>query len=81
MSSGLSLGVYNVELRCGVIKAFDSGSYKATVQLLGSLSVWLEGLAVARNIPAAEMVVGRNCALIFFDETNPNDAVLVAVWE
>jgi hypothetical protein len=51
------------------------------VQLLGSLSVWLEGLAVARNIPAAEMVVGRNCALIFFDEANPNDAVLVAVWE
>ena len=70
-----------MELRSGVVKAFDSGSYKATVQLLGSLSVWLEGLAVARNIPAAEMVVGRNCAIIFFAETNPNDAVLVAVWE
>jgi hypothetical protein len=70
-----------MELRCGVVKAFDSDSYKATVQVLGSLSVWLEGVAVARNIPQGEMAAGRNCAIIFFDGTNPNDAVLVAVWE
>ena len=67
-------------IRRGIVKAFDSGSYKATVQVAGSLAVWLEGVAVARNIPQAEMVVGRNCVLIFFDETNPGDAVLVGVW-
>jgi hypothetical protein len=67
-------------IRKGVIKGFDSESYKATVQVAGSLSVWLEGVAVARNIPSAEMVTGRNCALIFFDETNPQDAVVVAVY-
>lgn len=70
-----------MELKSGVVKAFDANSYRATVQVLGSLSVWLEGIAVARNIPAAEMVAGRRCALVFFDETNPDDAVLVAVWE
>ena len=69
-----------MQVRKGVIKGFDSGSYKATVQVAGSLSVWLEGVPVARNIPSAEMIVGRNCALIFFDETNPSDAVLVAVY-
>jgi len=69
-----------MQVRKGVIKDFNAGSYKATVQVAGSLSVWLEGVPVARNIPSAEMVVGRNCALIFFDETNPSDAVLVAVY-
>jgi len=69
-----------MEVRKGVIKGFDSGSYTATVQVAGSLSVWLEGVAVARNIPSSEMVEGRSCALIFFDETNPEDAVVVAVY-
>ncbi len=69
-----------MEVRKGVIKGFDSGSYRATVQVAGSLSVWLEGIPVARNISSAEMVVGRHCALIFFDEANPQDAVLVAVY-
>jgi hypothetical protein len=69
-----------MEVRKGMIKGFDSGSYKATVQVAGSLSVWLEGVAVARNIASSEMVGGRSCALIFFDETNPEDAVLVAVY-
>ncbi len=70
-----------MELKSGVVKDFDASSYQATVQVAGSLSVWLDGIAVARNIPAAEMMAGRNCALVFFDETNPDDAVLVAVWE
>ena len=70
-----------MKLKSGVVKDFDANSYQSTVQVLGSLSVWLEGIAVARNIPAAEMVTGRSCAVAFFDETNPDDAVLVAVWE
>ncbi len=69
-----------MRLRKGKLKAFDSGSYTATVQVAGSLSVWLSGVPVARNIPAAEMVAGRACALIFFDDANPDDAVLVAVY-
>ncbi len=69
-----------MEVRKGTIKGFDSVSYKATVQVAGSLSVWLEGVAVARNIPPSEMIAERRCALIFFDETNPEDAVLVAVY-
>jgi hypothetical protein len=67
-------------IKKGVIKAFDSATYIATVQIAGSLSVSLEGITVARNIPTSEMVSGRNCAIIFFDETNPKDAVVVAVY-
>ncbi|MBI4282650.1 MAG: hypothetical protein HY672_04100 [Chloroflexi bacterium] len=69
-----------MEMKRGVVKAFDVGTYKATVQIEGSLSMWLEGVPVARNIASAEMVAGRSCAVLFFDEANPEDAVLIAVW-
>jgi len=69
-----------VEIRKGMVKGFDAGGYTATVQVMGSLSVWLEGVPVARNIPAAEMVTGRTCAILFFDPSNPKDGVVVAVW-
>ncbi len=64
----------------GILKSFNSGDYTATVQLAGSDKVYLEGIAVARNIPAAEMTAGRKLAIVFFDEYNSNEAVVVAVY-
>ncbi len=66
--------------RKGVLKSFNSGDYTATVQLASSYKVYLEGITVARNIPAAEMTVGRKVAVIFFDEHNAKEAVVVAVY-
>ncbi|MFC2071955.1 hypothetical protein ACFLUU_04470 [Chloroflexota bacterium] len=48
-----------MSLRKGVLKSFNSGDYTATVRLAGSYKVYLEDVAVARNIPMAEMTVGR----------------------
>ena len=39
-----------------------------------------DGIAVARNLPSAEMLAGRNTAVLFFDENSPGDAVVVAVY-
>ena len=64
----------------GVLKAFDNGTYTATVQLQGSLSVWLEDVSVSRGLPTAEMVTGRNVSVQFHEAGNPDDAVVVAVW-
>ncbi len=69
-----------MEIRRGVLQAFDSGTYLATVAMAGSLGVWLSGLAVSRGIADTEMVGGRHVAVIFFDASNPNDAVVCAVW-
>ena len=68
------------ELKRGIVQSFNATDYKATVQVAGSLLGWLDNVAVARNIPATEMVVGRNCALLIFDLANPGDAVVVAVY-
>ena len=69
-----------MEFRKGTLKSFDSGAYKATLQMAGSLATWLQSVPVARNIPMAEMVNGRSCAILLFDPANPNDAVVVAVY-
>ena len=69
-----------MRLRKGVLKSFNSGAYTATVQLASSYKVYLEDVAVARNLPAAEMVSGRKVTVIFFDEHNAKEAVVVAVY-
>ena len=69
-----------MEIRRGVLRAFDSASYTATVEVAGSIATWLAGVAVSRNIGSSELVAGRHVALLFFDPSNPDDAVVCAVW-
>jgi len=69
-----------MRLRRGALRSFNSSNYTATVQLAGSYKVYLEDIAVARNLPIAEMVAGRKVAVIFFDEHNPKEAVVIAVY-
>lgn len=67
-------------IRKGILKTFNSTDYTATIQLAGSLKVYLEDITVARNLPVAEMIAGRKAVVVFFDEHNPRDAVVVAVY-
>ena len=69
-----------MDVKRGVLRSFDSVAYKASVQLAGSLSVWLKDVSVARNIAISELINGRNVAVVFFDVSNPDDAVVFAVW-
>jgi hypothetical protein len=69
-----------IELRKGLLKSFNSGDYTASIQLTGSHKSYLEGVTVARNLPAAEMIAGRRVAVIFFDEHNPGEAVVAVVY-
>jgi len=67
-------------IKKGILKSFNSDTYLATVQIAGSLSVWLENIPTSRAIPAAEMVSGRSVAVLFNDIDNPTDCVVIAVW-
>jgi len=69
-----------MKLRKAVLRSFNSGNYTATVQLVGSYKVYLEDIAVARNLPVTEMTTGRKVAVLFFDEHNPKEAVVIAVY-
>ena len=69
-----------MSLRKAILKSFNPGDYTATIQVSGSYKAYLEGVAVARNIPAVEMAAGRKVAVIFFDEHNTKEAVVAAVY-
>ncbi len=67
-------------LKKAILKNFDSGSYIATIEIAGSRKTYLEGIPVARNLPVAEMSANRKLAVVFFDEHNAKDAVVLAVY-
>jgi hypothetical protein len=69
-----------MRLRKAELKSFNATNYTATVRLANGYKVYLEDVAVARNVPAAEMVAGRKVAVIFFDENSPKEAVVTAVY-
>jgi len=66
-------------IEIGILKNFDGGTYKAGVQLAGSLTTYFDNLNVARNIASAEMVTGRH-VILAIPEGNPRDAVVIAVF-
>jgi hypothetical protein len=67
-------------IRQGILKAWSSGTYTATVQLTGSLQLWLTNVPVARNILSADMIVGRKVGVALWDPSNHTDAVVFAVY-
>ena len=66
-------------LEIGILKNFDSGTYKAGVQLAGSLTTYFDSVNVARNIASGEMITGRH-VILAVPESNPRDAVIIAVF-
>ena len=69
-----------MSIRKGILKSFNGGNYTATIQLAGSLKVYLGEITVARNLPPEEMVAGRKVVVVFFDQHNAREAVVVAVY-
>jgi len=69
-----------MSLKKAVLKSFNPGDYTATIQVSSSFKVYLESIAVAINMTAAELAAGRKVAVIFFDEHNAREAVIVAVY-
>jgi hypothetical protein len=66
-------------LKRGTIKAYSAATHKATVQIAGSLSVWLNDLPVAVDIAPPLVVAGRECAVLLFTDDNPDDGVVIAL--
>ena len=66
-------------LEIGILKNFDSGTYKAGVQLAGSLTTYFDDISVAKNIPSSAMVTG-NYVILAIPGGNPEDACVIATW-
>jgi len=66
-------------LELGILKTWNSTTHKAGVQLVGSLTTYLDDIAVATNIAPEAMIVG-NYVLVAIPGGNPRDACIVASW-
>ena len=69
-----------MNIKSGVVQEFNQVDYTAVVQLTGSHKAYLEDVTVARNIEDAEMITGRKVAVLFFDENNAQEAVVIGVY-
>ena len=69
-----------MEIRKGVLKAFDSGTYKATVQVVGSLAVWLAG---GVPFPQAASLLHNDYKLdnCQFDPGDPDRVTSIFDWD
>ena len=66
-------------LELGILKTWNSTTYKAGAQLVGSLTTYLDDISVSVSIPSFAMVVG-NYVLVAIPGGNPRDACVVASW-
>jgi hypothetical protein len=66
-------------IEIGILKNFDSGTYKAGVQLAGSLTTYFDDISVAKNIPSSALVIG-NYVILAIPGGNPKDACVIATW-
>src|SRR3990170_7707928 len=65
-------------LKRATIRSYNPATHRASVQAAGSLPTLLTAVPVATDIPAAEVVAGRECAVLLFDD-NPDNGVVVTV--
>jgi hypothetical protein len=66
-------------IEVGILKNFNSGTYKAGVQLAGSLTTYFDDISVAKNIPSSALVIG-NYVIVAIPGGNPKDACVIATW-
>ncbi len=63
------------------LKSFNSANYTADIMIGGSFKTSMAKIAVARNIPSATMINERRVAVLFYDEYNSKDALIIAVYD
>lgn len=69
-----------MQIKRGIIQAFSSATYTAEVLLFEATSYFLTGVPVANTLDGTSGLVGALCAVLFFDEHNPQDAVVIATY-
>ncbi len=67
-------------IKRGILQSFNPASYTASVLLFEATSYALSGVPVANHMDGTSALPGALCAVLFFDEHNPQDAVIIALF-
>lgn len=69
-----------MQIKRGIIQAFSPVTYTASVLLFEATSYFLTGVPVTNALDGTSGLVGALCAVLFFNEHNPQDAAVIAVF-
>ncbi len=67
-------------IRRGILQSFDASNYTATVLIIEATNYVLQSIPIATSVDGTSAIVGASCAVLFFDESNHTDAVIIAVY-
>jgi hypothetical protein len=67
-------------IKRGILQSFDTSTYTASVLILEATSTFLTGVPVATHLDGTSAQSGAYCAVLFFDEQNLSDAVVLACY-
>ncbi len=67
-------------IKRGILQSFDNSTYTASVLIIEAGSCALSGVPVSTAIDGTSALVGALCAVLFFDEQNYSDAVIIACY-
>jgi hypothetical protein len=64
----------------GIVRGYDAATGLVTVQLVGGHSGTVNMPALT-SLSAANLVAGRRCLVVFFDDSNPSDGCVVGTYD
>lgn len=67
-------------IKRGILISFNPAAYTANILILEATSAFLQGIPVACHLDGTSAQVNSLCAVLFFDEQNYTDAVVLAVY-
>jgi hypothetical protein len=67
-------------IKRGILMQFNAASYTASVLLLEATSTALDNVPIATQVDGCGALPGALCAVLFFDESNYSDAVVLAIY-
>jgi hypothetical protein len=67
-------------IKRGIIQSFSPATYTASVLLFEATSHFLSGVPVSNALDGTSGLVGALCAVLCFDEQNPQDMVVIATY-
>jgi hypothetical protein len=67
-------------IKRGILTAFNPATYTANVLIMEATSAYLQGVPVACHLDGTSAQINALCAVLFFDEQNYTDAVVLAVY-
>ncbi len=67
-------------IKRGILTSFNPSTYTANVMIMEATSTFLSGVPIACHFDGTSAQDNTYCAVLFFDEQNPNDAVVIAVY-